>query len=112
MDEEEAYLLSMKLEPRNTNEALETLLLTEANLQKELNEIKVQNDSLAMREKEHSALIENLTAQLREQRRFLTTAQSHDQTLLKRYSVQLGDERREEVDYNLLVPSLDTKVAL
>ena len=46
IDEEEAYLLSTKIEPRDTNEAFETLLLSEQKLRKELEDAKVQNDSL------------------------------------------------------------------
>jgi len=49
IDEEEAYLLSTKIEPRDTNEAFETLLLSEQKLRKELEDAKVKNDSLKVK---------------------------------------------------------------
>ena len=46
IDEETAYTLSTKMEPRDTSEAFETLLLTEATLRKELEELAVSNEAL------------------------------------------------------------------
>lgn len=48
ISEEEAYTISMKLEPRDKSEALETLLQTEAILRKQIEEMKVLNDSLSV----------------------------------------------------------------
>lgn len=47
-DEEEAYSLSTKLEPRDKSEALEKLLITEAKLQKDLEQISVRQEAYAV----------------------------------------------------------------
>eukprot|EP00007_Cunea_sp_BSH-02190019_P007766 CAMPEP_0174239598 /NCGR_PEP_ID=MMETSP0417-20130205/15360_1 /TAXON_ID=242541 /ORGANISM="Mayorella sp, Strain BSH-02190019" /LENGTH=1141 /DNA_ID=CAMNT_0015318559 /DNA_START=130 /DNA_END=3555 /DNA_ORIENTATION=- len=46
IDDEEAYTLSMKVEPRNTGEAIEKMLAQEEQLRKKIQLLQVRNDSL------------------------------------------------------------------
>eukprot|EP00339_Tiarina_fusa_P016163 CAMPEP_0117077720 /NCGR_PEP_ID=MMETSP0472-20121206/54785_1 /TAXON_ID=693140 ORGANISM="Tiarina fusus, Strain LIS" /NCGR_SAMPLE_ID=MMETSP0472 /ASSEMBLY_ACC=CAM_ASM_000603 /LENGTH=221 /DNA_ID=CAMNT_0004804141 /DNA_START=870 /DNA_END=1532 /DNA_ORIENTATION=- len=68
VDEEEAYSISLKVEPRNTEEAVETLLRDEEKLRAEIKALQLRNSDLEQSNKKLQAALNNATREINRMR--------------------------------------------
>jgi len=72
ISEEEAYAMSTKVEPRDTSEALEKMLVEEHRMRKAVRELQVKNEEYEAQELIQNNTISLLSRQLREQQKMMS----------------------------------------